>query len=368
MASAAVTDIDFDPLPHELPENRGRYSIRKAFRQMAERVKGSALEALDGLEREVSDEIAHRSGRRARGVFIPWSAPLESRAFDTTSGVGGVTTRLGTWIDVLRAKSVCAALGATIMADLRGAGFAFPKKTSTSTVTWVGEGNAPSESHPAVDQQVPLTPRTASVYSDLTVRAMASIPNLPELIFEDLTRAIAVEVDRIALNGPGNSDKPLGLLQNPSMAVVSAGTNGGNPTLALVAQLEQTVGNSNADVGSLAFLTTPNGRYKLRTTVKASGSRTLWEDDQPGPLGYVGMATNQLPSTLTKGSSGAVCSPLLFGNWNDLLIGSWSAVDVLLDVYRFSTSGIIRATALQELDTNVRHGESFAAILDLLTN
>src|SRR5689334_15108968 len=104
MATATATSTleDYEPLPHELPANRGRYSVRKAIRQMAARAHGCARDALDGLERETSDEIALRYRRRPQGVFIPWNAPRESRAFDTTAGAGGIQTTLGTWIDVLR--------------------------------------------------------------------------------------------------------------------------------------------------------------------------------------------------------------------------------------------------------------------------
>ena len=55
------------------------------------------------------------------------------------------------------------------------------------------------------------------------------------------------------------------------------------------------------------------------------------------------------------------------GNWNDLLIGMWGALDILVDPYTYSKSGGLLVRALQDVDIAVRHAESFAAMLDALT-
>ena len=77
--------------------------------------------------------------------------------------------------------------------------------------------------------------------------------------------------------------------------------------------------------------------------------------------------SNQVPSNLVKGTSGAVCSAILYGNWSDLLIGMWGGLDVLLDPYSLSLSGGRRIVVMQSVDISVRHPESFAAMLDALT-
>ncbi|MHC5544654.1 phage major capsid protein, partial [Singulisphaera rosea] len=128
----------------------------------------------------------------------------------------------------------------------------------------------------------------------------------------------------------------------------------------------QGLGNANADVGSLAFVTTPNGRYKLKTTEKASGTgRYLW-DDEAGPLGYPAYATKNLPSNLVHGS-GTGLSPIVFGNFQDLAIGMWGPVDILVDPYRFTTAGYVRIRALQDMDVNLRHLTSFVVVPDMVT-
>jgi HK97 family phage major capsid protein len=93
----------------------------------------------------------------------------------------------------------------------------------------------------------------------------------------------------------------------------------------------------------------------------------VWEGNDTPLNGYPAYVTSQVRSNLDKGTSTGVCSAIFFGNWNDLLIGMWGALDILVDPYSNSTSGTVRIVAFQDVDIAVRHPESFAAMLDALT-
>jgi hypothetical protein len=137
--------------------------------------------------------------------------------------------------------------------------------------------------------------------------------------------------------------------------------------------LEAAVANANADVGNLGFLTNSKARGKLRKTQEfaSTNGKAVWTSGRERGigevLGYDAVVTNTVPSNLVKGSSGAVCSAEIFGNWSELLLGMWGGLDVMLDPYTGSTSGTKRVVALQDLDVAVRHVASFAAIKDMLT-
>ena len=131
---------------------------------------------------------------------------------------------------------------------------------------------------------------------------------------------------------------------------------------------------ANADVGALGYMTNSRVRSKLRRTQMFGGTNGLpvWSslmgaDGMSSLAGYKAAVSNQVPNTLTKGTSSGVCSAILFGNWADLLIGLWSSIDILLDPYSLSTQGALRVTAFIDADIAVRHPESFAAMLDALT-
>ena len=51
----------------------------------------------------------------------------------------------------------------------------------------------------------------------------------------------------------------------------------------------------------------------------------------------------------------------VFGNFNDLLIGFFGGLDIVVDPYSNSTSGTVRVVALQSVDCAVRHAVSFCA-------
>ena len=104
----------------------------------------------------------------------------------------------------------------------------------------------------------------------------------------------------------------------------------------------------------------------MRTTQKVSSTDSVMIMNDANTLnGYNIFGTNQMPSNLTKGSTSGSCHALIFGNFADVMIGFFSAVDVLVDPYTASSSGITRLVFIQDMDIIVRHDESFGAIKDI---
>jgi hypothetical protein len=77
--------------------------------------------------------------------------------------------------------------------------------------------------------------------------------------------------------------------------------------------------------------------------------------------------SNMLRSTLTKGSSSGVCSEAFYGNWEDLVIGSWGGLDIMVDEATLSLSNQIQIVVNGYWDVAILHEESFATIKDYLT-
>lgn len=369
-------------LPHQEERNLGKYSVLKAIRQCMNQQR------VDGLEGECSQELVKRRGRGIDGMgfVMPYDLPVDmrsasqgrsrfgnvqQRAFDTTAGVGaaGIQTTLSTtYIDLLRNRMAVRQAGARVMTDMQG-NFSIPRQNAATTLYWLAEGGSPTGSRPTIDQ-VPFVPRTAGAYTDITRRLAEQINTDAEMfVRDDMTQVVALGVDLAALNGTGQNNQPLGLLQNASIAVTSAGTNGGDPTWALVVALETAVASANADIGSLGYMTNAKARGKMKVTPKIGTTFPiyLWADGDTPLNGYPAFVTNQLPSNLTKGSSTGVCSPLIFGNWSDIVIAFWSGQDVIVDPFSLSTSGGLRLVMLQDIDVNIRHPESFSQIVDLTT-
>jgi HK97 family phage major capsid protein len=372
-------------LPHMEPRNKNRYSLLRAIRTVAED------KVLGGLEGEISTELQRcrrewgGRGAPARGFTMPLDLPVdlgaaargrrlhhqEARAFDTTAGTGGIPTILETtWIGILRTRMATVQAGALVLEDMRG-NFAIPRQSSAATITWCAEGGAPAPSNQTVDQ-VPFTPHTVSAWTDISRRLSEQLNNDAEqFVREDLAAVVARGVDAASLMGTGTSNQPLGIVNQPGVIVEAIGANGGPPSFPLVVALETDVAKQNADEGSLAYMTNASVRGKLKTTTKIASPSfpvMVWGED-PEPLnGYPAFVTNQLPSNLIKGGSGPVCSPLIFGNFADLVYVIWGAgQDVIIDPYSLSTQGAIRVVTLMDADVNIRHPQSFAMCLDCTT-
>ena len=328
-----------------------------------------------GLEREIIGETQHRSGLKARGMLVP-SAMFATRSALTAGAVSGLgdgsqmvaTDHLADrFVDILRNETVVGGLGATFLADLDG-DVSIPKMTAGATASWVAEGSAASESTPTFTN-ITMSPKTVSARVSYTRQMLRQAsPDIENLLRRDLVRQIAVAVDTAALNGSGSSNQPTGVLNVSGIGSVALGTNGAAPTYAMLPSLEKEIAIDNALRGSLAFCTDPKVISKLRTTAKqSSGVEGNFVMNDDGRLaGYRVGVTNSMPSNLTKGT-GSALSALIFGNWSDLLIGEWGAIDLLVDPYTNADSGQVRVVAFSFVDIAVRHAQSFAAVSDIVT-
>lgn len=275
------------------------------------------------------------------------------------------------FISLLRNAMVLDRLGVKFLRDLNG-NVAIPSHTAATTGYWVAENGAPTESAPTVGQ-VTLSPNTAAAWCDYGRRLLLqSSIDVEAFVRADLAAVLSQMIQAAAINGAG-SDEPLGILGTSGIGSVAGGTDGLAPTYDHIVGLESAVANANADVGTLAFLTNTKVRGKLRRTQQFSGTdgKPVFTSGREAGLGdllgYDAWVTNSVPSTLTKGSSGAVCSAIIFGNFSDLIIGFWGGLDILYDPFSLSTTGARRLVAIQEVDVAVARAASFAAMKDALT-
>lgn len=352
-------------------EERARdFSIVKAIRAALPRdLGGGDVDA--GFEREISAEVARRSGRTFQGIAVPDQVFLQERrtllvgssAADLVPNVH----RADLFIDRLRAALVMERLGATILDGLVGT-VDIPRQTGSSTAQWVDEDGSLTETDAAFDD-VTLSPKTVGAMTSYSRRTLLNAsPSIEQIVRNDLAQTIASAIDEKAIAGTGASNTPTGILSTSGIGSVAMGTNGLAPTwqsiLDLIAEVEVDNAVGRAFLGNSKFV------KKARGVVKVADTDSTMLMDGPNELaGYPLAVTNAVPSNLTKGSSSGVASALIFGNFSDLLIGYWSGVDILLNPYETTAyaKGRVLVRAMRDVDVQVRHPESFAAIKDLLT-
>jgi len=247
---------------------------------------------------------------------------------------------------------------------------AIPKHTAAGTGYWLAESGAPTESQQTLGQ-IALTPHTFGAYSDLSHKLLvqASI-DAENFVRDDLARVIAIGIDYAGLHGDDSVDvnQPDGVTSTSGIGSVVGGTNGAAPDWSDVVDLEKEVAIDNAEVDSMAYVTNAAVRGKFKKTFRNAtyGENPIWEGNQLN--GHNALVSNQVRSNLTKGSASGVCSAILYGNWDDLVMGLWGeGIDILVDPFSLSTQRAVRVVAFQDVDFALRMAQSFAAMLDALT-
>jgi HK97 family phage major capsid protein/HK97 family phage prohead protease len=393
-ARAAVLDkLGIKPVETVAPvemaaQERAGYSITAGIRAM---LTGDWSSREAGLVRDISREV-EKSGvakTTERSFFVPFSALGGQRATYVTSGAttGGnlVQTDLmdQDFIEFLRNNGVMLQLGVRTMTGLVG-NVAIPRRSGVASTFYLSTQTTAITQAESLFDQVTLAPKNLAALSKYSRQTLLQgTPGIEELVRRDLTDGINLAIDLGILNGSGASGQPTGIMQTSGIGSVAMGTNGAAITMEKVVDLEAAVMNVNGAVnpGNVAYLT----NYKVMAALKklrAGGSTTtdgpfLFNTDgatigrgpTPAQLnGYPLAPTNQVPSTLVKGTSGAVCSALLIGDFSQAIVGFWGnglEITVGEDQDDFSKA-LTSVRGIVTYDVAVRDPKSFAAILDIL--
>lgn len=347
-------------------KERESYSISRAIITSIQRREGKDVSC---LELDVSDEILKkRPGHAYRGgILIPTDQPLgkdriERSGLDTqttTKGPEVVFTEPRGFIDLLRAKMRVRQLGAQILSGLQG-NIAISRQTGGATLYWVAEnpGSDVTESDATLDQ-VLMSPKTAMAHTAYSRQLLAQANiDIDSFVKNDLSIIAALGIDKAAIHGSGSSNQPTGIYGQSGVSTesfASTGTTPGVITFPHVVNMETKIAAVDADVSAQAYLTTPEVRGTAKQTAVLSNTiaRALWEDGQMN--GYRAEVSNQVSKTLGAGSDHGI----LFGCWDQLIIGEWGAVELLTDPYTKMGQAMIRVFAFLMVDVAVRHPEAF---------
>ena len=358
--------VDLADLSNQDQKDLSGFSFTKAIREFG---AGS----LSGIEAEMHQEGLDQNktfGRTNAGLVIPYQVLAQRDLTVGTDDQGGYTvaTNLlsGSFIELLQNKMKVKDMGATVLDGLVG-DIAIPTQATGATAAWEGENDAGSESSPTFGQ-LALSPNRVGTYSEISkkllVQSSLSVDNIIKNLIAD---SIALAIDLAALHGTGANDQPTGIAATSGIGSVAGGTNGLIPTLGNVIELETDVAVANADVGALGYLTNTKVRGKLKQvfTNATYGDIPLWYKGEMND--YRAEVSNQVSSTLTKGSAASICSAIFFGNWSDLVLAFWGGLDIVVDPYSLATTNLTRITTNTYADVGVRHAASFSAMLDALT-
>ena len=354
---------------------QGQYSISKALLASAQNDWRDA-----GLEREASDDIQKRLGRAPGpgGFFVPANLSMRAPYVTTGTSTGGalVATNLAaaSFIEVLRAKTVIFNLGPTELTGLVG-NVDIPRRATPASAYWVAENGTISESEGTFDKVSLKAKQIAALSNYSRLMLQQSTPDIELAVRSDLAAILALGIDQAAFSGSGSNNQPTGILNTSGIGSLALGTNGGAITLDAMLDLRGKLTAANVDAKGGAFVVNEKA-YTALAKLKTSGSGEYLfapEGNMPSPGGLAVLSihgcpvvtTNLLTSSGTKGS-GTGLSTAIFGNWQDLVIGQWGALEILPNPYGSGfNSGSVDVRAMQTIDIAVKQPSSFAACTDI---
>lgn len=346
------------------------FSFAKFIREAA----GENGSQLTGVEAEMAQEAekeAKRCGYKLTGVGIPSlllnsRMHIEGRAFDgqnvTTPADGGYTvTSQMMYQEALRNRLILTQAGATYMGGLVNNIDLI--QGEAISMGWLDENEEGSDTKKQFSK-VSVSPMRCFVNVPISKQlTIQSNLDIDRVIINDIMASHAELLETAALNGTGTK-QPTGVLNTDGIGSVTIGDNGGPITFKKIVDLETAIALKNADVSSMAYVTNAKVRGEAKTTLKSSNvAGYIWESGEMN--GYRALASNLVPSDLTKGTASRKCSALIFGDWSNLWIMGWGGLDLIVDPYTLKKFGAYEVTLNAYHNIFIKRKEAFAAIKDI---
>ena len=267
--------------------------------------------------------------------------PIESRAAISVAAEGEdvVATNLYNVMEPLRAKNVLVQAGAKFITNLTG-DVQIPLMAATNC-GWESEMGEAKDGA-GTFSSVKLSPRRLTCYIDLSKQFLVQDSvGAEELIRQDIINAINSKIEATILGDEeGDLTKPAGIFSviNPSAHTVS--------NFADLCNAESDIEDANV-VGELKYVMSNKAKAALRSMQKSAKTTQLV------------MENGQIDGTPVLNTSHVSGKKFAYGDWSNLAIGQFGAIDLTVDSYSQATKGVVRLVINAFFDAKVLRPEAF---------
>ena len=296
---------------------------------------------------EESLEVIAKGSEEMRKSGLSFSGqiqlPTEYRAAgivagEATFGKEAIQTDKLDVLAPLRGKSILNEVGATVLTGLVG-NVSIPMY-SGSTCGWKGELEAADDGKGGFSS-VELSPKRLTAYIDISKQFLAQESvGAEEMLMNDINNALIAKLEQTIFGTEaGDANKPAGLFNS---AAVEA------PSYAAVCNAEATLEDY---AGEKVYVMSPSARASFKqTTVSGTKSdlRMLCENNEVG--GY---------RVVTSSNVADKCYAL--GDFSELVVASWGAIDIVVDPYTLATKNAIRLVINGYFDAKLRRSGAVVA-------
>lgn len=268
-----------------------------------------------------------------------------------TAGAGGflVETENVGFIEMLRNRSVAFRMGARRLSGLQGS-VTVPRQSAAATAVWLAnEASTITESQQTFVQMA-LSPKNVGAYTEISRQLLLqSSPGAEGIVTDDLAQVVALAADLAVLEGSGAAGQPTGIANTSGIGSVT----GTSLASAGVLEFQTDVAASNVTPMAGGYVTTAAvaALLMVRPELPSTGTERLWKGNVwDGRLfDFPAMTSNQLTA-----------ASMIFGDWQEVVVGEWGVLEVEVNPYANFQAGIIGVRAIYSMDVGVRRPFAFS--------
>lgn len=323
-----------------------KFSLRKALLELAD--GGHYSENIRKMNErgEASLRMSGILPKSGTSLIIP----VESRAEITAGSAGAnvIETDFMNIVEPLRDRLVLAQAGATILTGLVS-DIDIPTY-SGSTSNWANENDSATDGAGTFSKKTMKPKRLTSILKVSRQMLVQDSLGVESMLRADLINSISSKFEATILGGESTSaEKPDGLFTGyvtPSEGLSWKG----------IVKLETDVDLANALMGNTKYIMHTSLVGLAKTTLKNEGVSGYIMSENGQMNGYDTLRTNAVYKSGTDYGA-------LFGNWADLLIGQWGALDLTVDPYTEADKAFVRIIVNSYWDACLRRDKSIAKAL-----
>lgn len=291
-----------------------------------------------------------RNARNVEGhtISVPaCSGELRSAISVNAEGSDLVETEFKGLLEPLYAQSVLAQLGVRFYPGLPQGNIHVPIM-GKGTVGWATEmGNSGDGAQTFTS--VELSPKRLTAYVDISKMLLnQDTVGVEDAVRRDIVKAISDKLEATIFgNEAGTTSKPKGMFWDATLATPAVRTLEDGTDFAKVCGIESEVEAANYT----------NMKYLLSTGSKAD-FRAMAKSTKNTQLVYEGGEIDGTPAITT--SNVAINGAYIYGDFSNLLVGSWGNIDITVDEYTQATKGCVRLVVNAYFDAKVAREDAFA--------
>jgi len=324
--------------------------LKESVDQLGKHIKARSVGAdfVDNAKKETKDDFSvvnmlFKPNSAERKLSIEYMRERE-KAFgeekdlsQSTDSAGGFTIpaqALPGFLEALRSAAVVwPQAGITVFDNVKGSPLTLPKQIGNTSVQWVGENVAPTPTDVTFGQ-VTMTPKKAAGLVKISNRLIRMGSIAEQVVRQNLSYSLALEIDRVLLRGSGAAGEPRGIANTAGIINVEVDVNGGPFTFEVAADMQVAVDETDAVARNQSYVGHPRAFHSMKTeriaqfTGQTAGAYVVlpMSNAQISELlGFKFLQTTQIPKNLTKGS-GTALTEVYFGNWADLYFALWQDI------------------------------------------